>query len=351
MTRNDSAVLSTIAADTRNAVGVPLGGIFSHGRSGSTWLGALLNSHPDIAYRFEPFNPKRGHRAIMELRRSIESGRWESGFADRLYEVLKTAHPRIDKPPFFTKSRGSSGRLRALPVKQTIWTLLSRGSLPQQLFSWAFTPRGRPLVVFKDIGHTRIMRALVERGSIPVIYLVRHPCGVVASKLRGQRAGLMPTRQFDVLESLVEQHSSRSVGRFSGRTAGLSPAAKNALLWRLEVENGVEIAERNDCSRVVVYERLCSDTESTLGEVLEHFGVTSHGQVHSFLRHSTRDIGGSRRGERFIHPYFSVYRDPAESSSKWLAELSREEREDVYSVVSDSHAFWSCATSGEWRLP
>ncbi|MDJ0687655.1 MAG: hypothetical protein QNJ41_04015 [Xenococcaceae cyanobacterium MO_188.B32] len=33
-----------------------MGALFGLGRSGTTWLGAIVASHPEILYRFEPFH-------------------------------------------------------------------------------------------------------------------------------------------------------------------------------------------------------------------------------------------------------------------------------------------------------
>ena len=101
----------------------------------------------------------------------------------------------------------------------------------------------------------------------------------------------------------------------------------------------------------MIYERLCDDPLETTRGVLGHFGLHMHDQVERFVTQSTRgDVGDRwRRGEQFINRYFSVYRDPTQSRSKWKSELSVDDRRAVFDVVSDSDAFQFCAEQGEWE--
>jgi hypothetical protein len=43
-------------------------GIFGTGRSGSSWLGSIIDSHPQVAYRFEPFHRLKQNPTIFKAR-------------------------------------------------------------------------------------------------------------------------------------------------------------------------------------------------------------------------------------------------------------------------------------------
>src|SRR6266542_3790548 len=79
-------------------------GIFGTGRSGTTWLGAILSSHPDVIYRFEPL--RVGANAGAKLSRfchALGMGKVKGEASGELYELLRPAHCEMEKPPFFPK--------------------------------------------------------------------------------------------------------------------------------------------------------------------------------------------------------------------------------------------------------
>jgi len=89
-----------------------MAGLFSTGRSGSTMLGALLDAHPLVAYRFEPIHrlPNIERRQFDAFQRFNDPHEW----ARDLFDRLSPGASLVDKPPFFAKTSRSYLGMRTL---------------------------------------------------------------------------------------------------------------------------------------------------------------------------------------------------------------------------------------------
>ena len=329
-----------------------LAGVFSSGRSGSTWLGAILNSHPELVYRFEPLHRARPGTELALLRSRLESGAFGNADLPGAYEALRVANPATDKPPFFVKRGDSRPKVAGLALRQLVWMAAERAPALAGTYGRLFAPRGRPLVVFKEVTFEHVLAPILACDGFRAAYLVRHPCAVVSSTLAGQQAGLMSTGRMKVLASLLADHDPELAARVSGRLEAMSPAELNALLWRIEVEKGVAATRDHPRAMILVYEDLCVQTSKRVAELFAHFGLGFPDETRHFLEESSRAGRGARwrRGEQFIGDYFSVFRDTRESRDKWKTLLSAEDRKGVLGMVRDSSAFAFCARLGSWDV-
>ena len=109
-----------------------LGAIFGAGRSGTTWLGSVVSSHPDVAYRFEPFHRlENRNNHLKEVRQKIESNSVSSQDLFLLYQALLPAAPEMEKQPFFSKTferRFSKG-------EQLLWPLARKSKIISDIFA------------------------------------------------------------------------------------------------------------------------------------------------------------------------------------------------------------------------
>lgn len=318
--------------------------VFGTGRSGSTWLGALLNSHPDVAYRFEPFHRIKNNPCIREARAKVEAGTFTQSDIPTIYDALLTATPLTEKPPFFPKRFGRTfGRKLA-------WPLARRVGLARRVFEAMYTPpMGVPLI-FKEVNLELLMIKFLEQTTTRVVYLVRHPGACVASFLAGQSAGLMPVRRFKLLPELLRTHDAALADRYESRVDSLSDCQRNALLWRIDIERAYAAVEGHSRAKIVAYEALCREPASITRATLEFFDIPYDEQVERFLQASTRPRPSHRfvRADIFANSYFSVFRDPSESMDRWRSKLSNEHKDEISEVVSDSAAFKAFAELGSW---
>lgn len=323
------AVSRAAGAVARNRLGVILG----TSRSGSTWLGAIVGAHPDVAYRFEPFHRAREDSALAPMRALLDAGGLSADDLERIYRCLLRATPITEKPPFFTKryaTRLRFGRCAVWPLARAIPPMAA-------WFRWAYTPQDRPPVVFKDVNIEQSLSALAGAGA-RVVYLIRHPCAVIASHLDGQRRKTMTATREHNLERKLATHPGLHA-RFAPRLEALSKVQRRALLWRVSVDQVFEPADPRVLR--VAYENLCRDTRAEVLGVLEHLGLPMHPQVDAFLAHSTapRLVTRLWHGEIGINPYFSVFRDPRETVDRWKSTLPADERRQIMDIVEDSPGF------------
>ena len=313
-------------------------GIFGSGRSGSTWLGAIIDSHPSVAYRFEALHRLAAiDPSVRALRRRLSDDTFDDDVLEQLYGALLPARPDVDKPPFFTKHYAT----RAQFGQAAIWPLARRYPALAKSFTWLYTPRGRPMLVFKEVTSERIMRNLLARTAMRAIYLIRHPAAVVHSILQGQGRGLMPTGRREALSSLVQELDPHLPERMGIELNRLLPIEIEALFWRIDAELGMVAALSSSRAHIVVYESLCDQPERVVQDVFAHLNLDFPESTHRFLTASDRGslFERVRRGEFGTNPYFSVFRKPSEVRDRWQHELDADDVRRIMRMVEDSYAF------------
>jgi len=337
--------LSVPARREKQSANPPLHAIFGTGRCGSTWLGAMVNSHPDIAYRFEPFTRLLREPRIESIYRRIESGAPGADALHDLYQALLPAHPALDKPPFFPKSFAGGF------ARRSAWALTAKVRALQWAYALLYSPRGNPVLIFKEVSKEKFMIALLRHTDLRIVYQVRHPCAVVASMVRGQAEGVMGTGRLGVLTSKLREHDTALADRYAERADDLSPYQQNALLWRMEVEETLPAVRDHPNVCIIVYEALCGNPGREAMRMFDHFGIAMHDAVLSFIEQSTTSDQTARRasGESFVKDYFSVFRSPAESIDKWKTQLTAAQQREILDIVEPSDAWRFYHNLGHWR--
>jgi Sulfotransferase family len=305
---------ATIAASAILIVGAP--------RSGTSWLGKIFDSHPDVLYRFEPdwFDSDQVVTDSDMIRANM--ARW-----------LRNRDPRsAGKRPFFAKSW------------QTARSRLLRASL---VYAGAAANRiGLPAWPIPDLGCAMRARAVVKSvrlrdglgafvSACPegrALLILRHPCGQAASLMRGTR-----DRRFDLAKPGTDMayDEARTIGFAAGygidegSFRGLTDAAKYAWSWREFNETAFgSIADRSN-ARVVIYEDLCASPMDQARTILTFAGLHWTAQTETFLARSTSY--GRAAG------YYAVLRNSIAAADRWRSELAPRDQDAVRKVVRGSN--------------
>jgi hypothetical protein len=324
---------TTATATTASSTAqVPLYALYGPGRSGTTWLGAIINSNPHLIYRFEPFRRRQTNQSMQSAWEIIESESLSEADMEQVYRQLLLANPLLDKPPFFKKNH-----VRGFGQKP-IWYLVR--VLPQLagLYTHIYTAQGRPPLVFKEV-RWKIIDRLISCTNLKTVFLLRNPFGTVASLLKGESAGLMPTGRRDDLEKVLQQSGPHLFDELPRPVHELNNAQRNAVLWRLDADRVFDRAQQQDNRLLITYEDLCSQPVQIAQQVFEHFEIPWHAQVDRFIEASTSGGTSIRRQESGINAYFSVSRDTAKVSHKWKQELTPTDIQAIEEIVGSSQAY------------
>lgn len=297
-------------------------------RSGTSWLGKIFDSHPDVLYRFEPdwFDPD----SVLINNDLI---RWNMG------RWIANRDPRAaGKRPFFPKSWQTTPArmLRALVIYAE--AAASRSGLAY----WPAPDFGaidRARAVVKTVKLRDGLGAFAE--ACPegrAVLILRHPCGQVASLARGNRDGKFVLAEpgtdmpFDEYRTVV--FASRH-GLDEPAFQRLPNAAKYAWSWRAFSETAFASIEGQSNARVVVYEELCGNPIEQSRALLTFAGLSWHEQTETFLTRSTQHDGPAG--------YYAVERNSIEAAERWRKEMAPEDQETVRAVVRESPLarYWS----------
>lgn len=125
--------------------------IFGVPRSGTSWLGQIFNSSPDVVYRYQPIFAYSFEETLSEDSSSKEIQRFHN-------ELLLT------EDDFVCQKKNISGN-----------------NPPQ------FAKNNATHLVWKEVRYLNIIENLIQRSSIKVIGIIRHPCGVLKSWMRAPK--------------------------------------------------------------------------------------------------------------------------------------------------------------------
>lgn len=336
-----SVVHEDAASGTRDMLG-----LFGQGRSGTTWLGCILDAHPEVTYRFEPHHktPSLSKDSVAACLKLRDEDLSDSDLPSIRAELLKS-NPYSDKPPFFEKAEGS---LRMPGLRQMLCPIARQLAPFRPIYRRLFTPRGDTTLVFKLVAHERECRRLIVQTSLPIVYLVRHPCGVVNSVLKGQSRGLMPSGRRSIIRQLLLDNAPHLHERFANTLETMSPPQLEAVLWMFGVEwaYGVERRPRAGV-HLLFYENLCRDPRAQVEPAFGLIGRELHDNVVAFIDAST---SGEKRqfSELGIGRYFSVFRDPNKSMNAWRETMTSEDRRAVLDIVRDCAMFTWGVEEADW---
>lgn len=294
--------------------------IIGSGRSGTTWLSAIFDSHPDTLLIHEPdeirsdrrvpFNPGTG---------DIAHGRQDA--ADYAGELAGVRALRaVQKQPFFKKTyrrpaaealrRGLIFALAAAEKPLGRVLPLNRIQIPDLA---AMPPQ---LVAKSVISVARLPLFAAAMPDTRFIHILRHPAGVTASRLKGAKIGKMPPARLplDQLRLPLAEES----GLTQEHVAEMGDVERSAWSWALTNDFALRACEGLPNVFVLRYEDLCEDPMAVSRSLLDWTGLGWHPQVDAFVGLSLKAQGDSR-------DYHGVVRDPKVVVHRWKQTMAAED--------------------------
>ncbi len=303
--------------------------IFSSARSGSTWLGKIFDSHPDVLYLHEPDIIDRGLDLLpfwFESDPKPAQIRAAREYLDRL--VTARSLRATGTYPFFRKRyRGRFGenvrRSLIYAAKTSEHVGLSRYSNFMRIPDFA---NGTSVIVpvLKSVSALGRANALIQAGGrdLQSVLLLRHPCGYVNSMLRGQAMGIIERR--GSLGRLLNTAAARELDV----NRSVLSAADNieTLTWEWLLSNiEAYAAIRAGGGTTVLFDTLVQNACSEVRRLFEKVGLTWGSQNESFLSTMGRKEGS----------YYSVFReDSVRAASRWQKELTPDTIARVRTIVT-----------------
>jgi hypothetical protein len=325
----------------------PIRAIIGPGRSGTTWAGSIIDSCPDVIYRFEPFHRMSARDVTFRSWFSrLKEERATEGDLPELYELLRRADPLVNKAPFFANKsypQKTAGR-------DLLWPAARIAPPARWLYRRISSPPPGPPIVFKEVTFIKPIKGLLHKLRIPVVYLVRHPCATVLSEIRGMGRERNPARQRRLRQLLME-HAPDYVERFRAIVDGTDVVSRTALLWRCEVESCASAVLGSERGMLLTYEQLAGDAYRESERMLSHLGLEYGPETARYLdelHNEQPEAAKKPRRTGWGRKYFSVYRNPRLEKDAWKRRITAEEQRSIEAVVQGSPAIERLAALGNW---
>jgi Sulfotransferase family len=301
-------------------------------RSGTTWIAKILDSHPDTLYRHEadrgsilldmPLAPDVSETEALKLQ--------VDGFVNGLVN-MKDVYVVASQPQFRKQYRSRLGvsvhRLNTIVAK-----LASNLGLDCPIFPVEnYSQQSELHVVWKSV--SSIARLGVFARALPAshsVVLLRHPCGHVASMLRGEtqnKFGYPPSEDYDMFKILLNTEPARRRRLTLDYLASLHPTERLAWKWVILYEKALQDVEGLGNCISIRYEDFCLEPEKFAKQVFEFCNLPWSAATARFLKNSTA-VENKK--------YYSVFKNPIRSAQRWQSDLSGEDIDRIYRVVQES---------------
>ena len=275
--RNKLTFLSFDAGDYRQTVFLA-----GTGRSGTTWVGEIINSRNDFRVMFEPFHQKK-----VDL------------VSDWNYKQYLRCNNRSDK---FLKPATSilSGKIRNKWIDQLNRRFYSRKRLIKDI---------RAQLILKWIKH--------NFPEIPIILLLRHPCAIANSKLKlGWDTNL---EDFLVQDNLMDDFLNPFKKELEDTH---DPFDKHIFMWC--IENYIPLKQFSEGEILVVfYENLCRNPQDEIEKIMLFIGEKFSLEM---LRNVKKPSALSRKDSAVISNTSLV--------DSWRKSISEEQTERTSEILS-----------------
>jgi hypothetical protein len=314
-------------APSGHELGQPMIFIFSLARSGSTWLGKIFDTHPNVLYLHEPDIADRGLDLLPYWFEGVPDESHVEAALKYLKRLTENRSPRATgMRPFFHKAyrRTASEYFR----RAVIYGAKGIESATTQAISNAIqipdlaSDGHRKRLVLKSVSALGRAEAFLRaRGSeVEPILLLRDPRAFVSSLLRGKKLGVM--ERSSELGDLLRTRSARLI-RIDESFRPKDDIEAYAWIWLLANMEANAAIETYGGTRVK-YEVLAHNPEKEARCLFAQMNLAWSRATREFLDYSAQGEG----------EFYSLLRNPEVTAKRWRSDLSSDAVARINSVVS-----------------
>lgn len=308
--------------------------IIGSGRSGTTWLGKLFDSHPDVLYRHEP-DYLHINTVIPFLPSSADVVNYKEKARIYVEQLLSSNFVRCSSvKPLFAKNYRSTFEQILFVVSIS---MLKHANAGLNLFNYRnlrycdiinIKNRKRVYYVIKSVNS--LCRARLFSNSCPdakFVHVIRHPCGVIHSQLRGMRLGRM--RKEVYLQSLYQAGYAQRYGFSLDYIRSQPIEAQLAFQWMVQNQKVIDDMQQNPKYKLIKYEDLCINTKTELVKLFDFAALRWNLQTEQFI-----DTLG--KIENTTPKYFDILRLPNSALRDWTTNLTEPQIARITKIASRS---------------
>ena len=300
-------------------------------RGGTSWALKVLDSHPSVCGCHEPFYQLNKNDSLRSLFDRLKAGQGTDEDTRRLISSAINGCVETHKPPFFRKEflkspawlrTGAWMSAKALKPLKPVFQYMATGNLNR---SHCLVIKNRPFPMLDRI---------LESIHADAILLLRHPCGVVSSWLRGMRMGVMQANSADPVAVWARYSAClEPLGFTAQRLSSMSDAGVLAVNWLVDTLLFRQYENSRMRTRTIVYEDLVRNPVGEWRQIFEWMEMTFDPAVESFLTRSSKPAFDVRSllGKRYS--YFSVQRSEKSPVEAWRTDMTQKEIDEVMDIV------------------
>ena len=322
-------------------------------RSGTTWIGKVLDSSPEVVYLHEPDYVKR-IPCLPYTTEAQEYAGWEPYIRNYLAGLRSTCASRsmLKRPSFpknFPQSISERVAYQAFRGKLRVEQVLHKIGFAPILTTWPACMDRAKLTVWKSVEQTGnvgcMLRAVPEQK---VLHVVRHPCGFVDSVMRGQRKKLLrggvPTSQdLGIFDYVVGTKFAQQLGLKLRDWDLLTEVERLAYMWLVINEQAILDGAGMPNYKLVYFEEFCLDPLRMTQGVFDYVGLNLGPQTERFVASSSTSSGsgtgtGTGTGtaassEPTSQQYYSVSRNSMSVPRSWVNRLSKDSVDRILKIA------------------
>ena len=299
-------------------------------RSGTTWLAKIFDSHPDVIYRHEPDTVLRSSSIPV-----IYTDTQPASLADEVREYLLRL--------FAVRSPKSAGSLPVFRKRFRSASMEYLRSLTVYGAKFAASAGLKPLanIAIPDLVSRKgpaplryVLKSVSARGRVGLfsealpksktVFLVRHPCGQVASTLNGISKGKFE-RSIPFAE-VLSTNEAREIGLTVDTFGKLDLVQQCAWHWAILNQKALNDLPGAGRSTTVLYENLCNTPQAMVQQLFAFTGLDWNSQSEEFLRKSTAIDGNGG--------YFQVVRNSLAAAQSWRKTLDQDKQRKVLEIAT-----------------